>query len=94
MTDPVSGITAAQARAANALQAAYFRAVLAERRAGLDAHLDQIQHEIQTTMDTGAHTPAHILQRTLREQNDELRHLDQMIAAPDRRYSALWPREG
>jgi hypothetical protein len=69
------------------MQAAYFRRVLAERRAHLDSGAGQVQHQIERAREAGDRFETHRLLRLLREQEDELRHLDWLVAGLDHRFS-------
>jgi DNA-binding ferritin-like protein len=72
------------------MQAAYFRRVLTERRADLDADLGQVQQQIQTAVEAGDRVQAHMLRRQLRGHEQERRQLDRLIAGLDRRFAAVW----
>lgn len=91
MTDPVTGRgEAAAARIADALQAEYFRGVLAEHRAHIDASIVKVRTQIDNRRESGDRLEVHRLQRQLREHEDELGQLNWLIDGLERRYSETW----
>jgi hypothetical protein len=80
----------AEHRASDSLQAAYFRGALADRRALVTAEIirqTRILNGLSTRSDALAISS---LRRDIRVNEAELRDLDRMIAALDRRFAALW----
>jgi hypothetical protein len=78
----------AVAQASDSLQAAYFRGALADQRATVTAVLAR-QNSKLATMSTKINPLAvSRMRREIRENEDEYRHLDDMIEAIDRRFSS------
>jgi hypothetical protein len=90
MIEPATGSSEAAARITDALQAAYFRAVLSEHRAHIDAVLTKVFARIETHREAGDRFEAHKLLRQMRELEDERGQLDWLIIRLDRRYREAW----
>jgi hypothetical protein len=90
MTEPVTGSGEAAARIADALQAEYFRSVLADHRAHLGVTLANVRTQIDNHREAGDRLEVHRLQRQLREHEDELGQLNSMIDGLERRYTETW----
>ncbi|HEX4587476.1 MAG TPA: hypothetical protein VH185_05860 [Mycobacterium sp.] len=90
MTEPLTGISAASAQAADAMQAAYFRGVLADHRAHLEAALTKVRSQAETHEEAGNRFEVHRLRRQVREHNFELSQVDWLISGLDRRYTQAW----
>lgn len=84
---PTAGVT----QGSDSLQAAYFRGALADRRDVLAAHVGRQNEKLRTmaVAGTSALTITRV-RRQVRENEAEIRDLDRMIGAIDRRFSALW----
>jgi hypothetical protein len=79
----------AAAQGSDSLQAAYFRGALADQRVLLAAHIDRQNRKLQVMTAAGANAMARTrLRRQVRENEAEIRQLDRMIEAIDRRFSA------
>lgn len=87
----------ASADAADASQAAYFRGVLADEREQVAASLARSRARLRAGAErekvVGLRTMAR-LRTEVRALEAGQRDLDRLIAALDRRFSALWVREG
>lgn len=85
------------ARAADASQAAYFRDVLADELEQVAVHLARSRVRLRACVEgeqvVGFRAMAR-LRSEVREFEAEQRDLDRLIAALDRRFSALRAREG
>ncbi|AGB26812.1 hypothetical protein Mycsm_06693 (plasmid) [Mycobacterium sp. JS623] len=82
---------AAVAQGSDSLQAAYFRGALADQRALIAAHMARQSSKLQSMTAAGANELAITrLRRQVRENEAEIRQLDRMIGAIDRRFSASW----
>jgi hypothetical protein len=88
---------AGAADAADASQAAYFRGVLADEREQVADNLARTRLRLRACAERekviGLRTMAR-LRSDVRELEARQRELDRLIAALDRRFSALWAREG
>jgi hypothetical protein len=83
--------TAAAAQGSDSLQAAYFRGALADQRALIAAHVARQNEKLCSMTVAGTNTLAIArLRRQVRQNEAEIRQLDGMIEAIDRRFSALW----
>lgn len=74
----------------DSLQAAYFRGALADQRALMS---DEIMRQTRKLNGMATRTDAlsiSQLRRDIRTNEAELRELDRMIAALDRRFAAIW----
>jgi hypothetical protein len=87
MTEAVTSISANVAQAADAMQAAYFRAVLIEHRAQLDVAITKVQSQIEAREQAGARLDARRLRRQMRGYFCEHVQVDWLISGLDRRYS-------
>ena len=87
---------AGAAHAADALQAAYFRKLLADERTQVAGDLlrsrAQLRHCLESEYVVGLRTMARARMQ-VRELETRQRELDRLISALDRRFSALWSRE-
>lgn len=83
--------TGAAGQGSDSLQAAYFRGALADQRVLLAAHIGRQNKKLQamTVAGTNALTITRV-RRQLRENEAEIRDLDRMIEAIDRRFAASW----
>ena len=85
------------ARAADAAQAAYFRGVLADEREQVAGNLTRNRARLRACAEgktvVGLRTMAR-MRSEVRDWEARQRELDRLIAALDRRFSALWAREG
>ena len=84
-------------RAADASQAAYFRGLLAEGREDTVSDLEASHSRLRECMAGGQLVGLRTMARMrsdVRELEAKKRELDQLIAALDRRFSALWSRQG
>lgn len=85
------------ALAADASQAAYFRGVLADEREETVSHLARSHARLRECMAgeqvVGLRAMAR-LRSEIRELEAKKRELDRLVAAVDRRFSALWSRQG
>ena len=83
--------TAAAAQGSDSLQAAYFRGALADQRILIAAHVTRQNRKLQSMAATGTSALAITrLRRQVRENEAEIRDLDRMIEAIDRRFSRSW----
>ena len=83
--------TGTVAQGSDSLQAAYFRGALADQRAVIAAHMARQTRKLQSMTAVGANALAITrLRRQVRENEAEIRQLDRMIGAIDRRFSASW----
>jgi hypothetical protein len=83
--------TGSAAQGSDCLQAAYFRGALADQRAVLTAHVTRQNKKLQAMSMAGTNAMAFArLKRQVRENEAEIRDLDRMIGAIDRRFSASW----
>jgi hypothetical protein len=80
----------AAARAADALQAEYFRGALADYRAVLAAKVSRQGAKLNAMSGKADSMAISRMRRQLRENEAEHQRLDRMIAAIDRRFSAAW----
>ena len=84
-------------RAADASQAAYFRGVLADQREETTSELARSHARLRECMAgeqvVGLRTMAR-MRSDVRELETKKTELDRLIAALDRRFSALWSRQG
>lgn len=90
MVTPTVRFDYAEKQASDSLQAAYFRGALADQRALLAAEIMRQTRKLNgmsTRSDALAITQ---LRRDIRANDTELRDLDRMIAALDRRFAAIW----
>jgi hypothetical protein len=84
------------ANAADASQAAYFRAALTDQRQTVTAALGQAQTRLRACVERQEHQEPVGLRAMararfqVRELEHQVRELDRMIAALDRRYSPSW----
>jgi hypothetical protein len=84
-------------RAADASQAAYFRGLLADQREDTVSQLERSRARLRECMQAeqvvGLRTMAR-MRFDVRELEAKKRELDRLMAALDRRFSALWSRRG
>jgi hypothetical protein len=84
-------------RAADASQAAYFRGLLAKQREDTTCELARSHARLRECMAgkqvVGLRTMAR-MRSDVRELKAKKRELDRLIAALDRRFSALWSQPG
>jgi hypothetical protein len=83
-------------RAADASQAAYFRGLLADQREETVSDLELSRARLRECME-GEQVGLRAMARMrfdVRELEAKKRELDRLIAALDRRFSALWSRQG
>jgi hypothetical protein len=84
-------------RAADALQAAYFRRLLADEREQTVSHLAHSHARLRECMAgeqvIGLRAMAR-MRSEVRELEAKQRELDRLVAVVDRRFSALWSRQG
>lgn len=80
----------AEARASDSLQAAYFRAALADQRALIAAEIAKKTRKLACLSTTNDSLAISRLRRQIRVDVTEQRELDRMIAAIDRRFPAHW----
>jgi hypothetical protein len=84
-------------RAADASQAAYFRELLADRREETVSDLERSRARLRGCMEGGQVVGLRTMARMrfdVRELNAKKTELDRLIAALDRRFTALWSRQG
>jgi len=84
-------------RAADASQAAYFRGLLADQREETLTDLARSRYRLRDGMAGGQVVGLRAMARMrsdVRELEAKKRELDRLIAALDRRFSALWSRQG
>ena len=84
-------------RAADASQAAYFRGLLADQREDTVSDLEGSHSRLRECMACGQVVGLRTMARMrsdVRELEAKKRELDRLIAALDRRFSALWSRQG
>jgi hypothetical protein len=84
-------------RAADASQAAYFRALLARQRENTTTDLARSHDRLRERMAGGQVVGLRSMARMrsdVRELEAKKRELDRLIAALDRRFSALWSSQG
>ena len=82
-----------QADAADASQAAYFRAVLTDQRQTVTAALGRAKTQLRACVERHETVGLRATARArfqVRELEHQVHELDRMIAALDRRYSASW----
>jgi hypothetical protein len=82
-----------QANAAEASQAAYFRAALTEERQGVTAALGEAKTRLRACVERQELVGLRGMARArfqVRELEHQVDELDRMVAALDRRYSASW----
>jgi hypothetical protein len=83
--------TGAVGQGSDSLQAAYFRGTLADQRAVLTVYITRQHNKLQSMTAAGTDLLAiTLVRRQLRENEAEVRDLDRMIEAIDRRFSASW----
>jgi hypothetical protein len=83
--------TGAVAQGSDSLQAAYFRGALADQRALIATLMGRQTKKLQSMTAVGANAMAITrLRRQVRQNEAEIRQLDRMIGAIDRRFSASW----
>jgi hypothetical protein len=83
--------TGAVAQGSDSLQAAYFRGALADQRALQAAHVTRQNKKLQAMAVAGTNALTITrLRRQVRHNEAEVRDLDRMIEAIDRRFSASW----
>ena len=90
MATPTAPFDYAEKQASDSLQAAYFRKALVEQRAVTAA---EIMRQTRTLNGMSTRSDAVAigqLRRDIRANDAELRDLDRMIAALDRRFAAIW----
>jgi hypothetical protein len=84
-------------RAADASQAAYFRELLADQREETVSSLECSRARLRECMEGGQVVGLRTMARMrfdVRELNAKKTELDRLIAALDRRFTALWSRQG
>jgi hypothetical protein len=83
--------------AGDASQAVYFRGFLVDQREQMVSHLARSRTQLRECMEgeqvVGLRTMARI-RSEVRELEAKKSELDRLIAALDRRFSALWSRQG
>ena len=83
--------------AADASQALYFRGLLVDQREEMVSHLARSRTQLRDCTEgaqvVGLRTMAR-MRSDVRELEAKKRELDRLIAALDRRFSALWSRQG
>jgi hypothetical protein len=83
--------------AADASQAVYFRGLLVDQREEMVGHLTRSRIQLRECMEgeqvVGLRTMAR-MRSVVRELEAKKSELDRLIAALDRRFSALWSRQG
>jgi hypothetical protein len=85
MTEAVTDAGAEAARAADAMQAAYFRGVLAELRAQLEVTVVKLRSQMDEAPDDPI--ACHRLQHEICEHKFELSQINWLISRLDRRYA-------
>lgn len=80
----------APTRASDALQAAYFRGALADRRALVAAEVARHAHTLNSLATRTDAVAISRLRRDIRVNEAECRELDRMIEAIDRRFATAW----
>ena len=80
----------AEKQASDSLQAAYFRGALADQRALLAAEIMRQARKLNGMSTRSDALAISQLRRDIRGNDTELRDLDRMIAALDRRFAAIW----
>jgi hypothetical protein len=83
--------TGAVGQGSDSLQAAYFHGALADQRAMLATHVARQNEKLQSMTMAGTNALAITrLRRQVRQNEAEVRQLDHMIEAIDRRFSVSW----
>lgn len=77
-------------RACDSLQAAYFRGALADRRALVAAEVARHMNALNTLTTKTDSVAISRLRRDIRVNDAEVRELDRMIEALDRRFAPGW----
>jgi hypothetical protein len=90
MSEPVTADREAGARVSDAMQGAYFRGVLADKRTHLNAELGGAQNRQKALVAAGDRFEAHKLQRHVRKLEYELFQLNRLIDGLDRRFTDAW----
>ena len=80
----------AEKQASDSLQARYFRGALADQRALTAAELRRQARKLDAMSTRSDALAISQLRRDIRANETELRDLDRMIAALDRRFDAIW----
>ena len=91
------GVQWTGAQAADAAQAAYFRGFLADERDHLAIELERVRTRLRDVVEGDSVVGLRAMSRARFDVRDcETKHkeLDQLIAALDRRFSAIWSCEG
>ena len=79
-----------EARVADAMQAAYFRGVLAKERDEIGTELVKSRRSLETSLATNEPFEIRQRRRVVREQESQLRHVDWMISRLERRFNSVW----
>lgn len=80
----------AEKQASDALQAAYFRGALADQRALVAAEIMRQTRKLNGLSTRTDALAISQLRRDIRANDSEIRELDRMIAALDRRFAQIW----
>lgn len=83
----------AEKHASDSLQAAYFRGALADQRAIVAAEILRQTRKLNGMSTRTDALAISRLRRDIRANDTELRDLDRMIAALDRRFAAIWSNQ-
>jgi hypothetical protein len=83
----------AEKEASDSLQAAYFRGALADQRVLIAAELVRQTRKLNGLSTRTDAVAISQLRRDIRANEVECRDLDRMIAALDRRFTALWANQ-
>ena len=90
MATPILSHDDGPARASDSLQAAYFRGALADRRALVAIEVARHLNALNTLTTKTDSVAISRLRRDIRANDAELRELDRMIEALDRRFASGW----
>ncbi|MBY0288606.1 MAG: hypothetical protein K2X52_15880 [Mycobacteriaceae bacterium] len=90
MATPTVPFDYAEKQASDSLQARYFRGALADQRALIAAELVRQTRKLNGMSTRSDALAISRLRRDIRANETELRDLDRMIAALDRRFAAIW----
>lgn len=83
----------AEKQASDSLQAAYFRGALADQRALIAAEIVRQTRKLNGMSTRTDALAISQLRRDIRTNDAELRDLDRMIAALDRRFAEIWSNQ-
>jgi hypothetical protein len=93
MRVPQQPAVGADDRAADALQAAYFRELLADRLASINEDLASFDARLAALLGSGDQFALGALRRQIRFKEGEHRELGRLISALDRRFGTRWTNQ-